>query len=298
MFSGIAAGLLSALLISISFVFSRGYIRKYGDPVQLAVYSQLVMGIGGIVMLLVSLCFQKIPVNDPRFLLLLAGDVGFFLIGQTSFFMVLKQVEATRASSLLGLKLIVLALIAVLIGKPLSPLQWTAIALCTVAAVGMNFSGGHLPFKSVFWLMLSVLFYALCDSCITEMMLMMPGKSMLTNSFGVIGISYTALALAVLPAVWKYPFRKKTMLDTVPYSFFYFTSILFLMTCFGLIGVVFGSILQAGRGIISVLLGILLIRLGFEKTEPMVSKRLWIRRALMAVLMLTAMTLYTCASLK
>ena len=75
MFSGVAAGLLSALLISISFVFSRGYIRKYGDPVQLAVYSQLVMGIGGIVMLLVSLCFQKIPVNDPRFLLLLAGDV-------------------------------------------------------------------------------------------------------------------------------------------------------------------------------------------------------------------------------
>ena len=216
----------------------------------------------------------------------------------TSFFIVLKQVEATRASSLLGLKLIVLALIAVLIGKPLSPLQWTAIALCTVAAVGMNFSGGHLPFKSVFWLMLSVLFYALCDSCITEMMLMMPGKSMLTNSFGVIGISYTALALAVLPAVWKYPFRKKSMLDTVPYSFFYFTSILFLMTCFGLIGVVFGSIIQAGRGIISVLLGILLIRLGFEKTEPMVSKQLWIQRALMAVLMLTAMTLYTCASLK
>lgn len=298
MFSGIAAGLLSALLISISFVFSRAYIRKYADPVQLAVYSQLVMGIGGALMLLISLCFQKIPLNEPRFLLLLAGDVFFFLIGQTSFFIVIKQVEATRASSLLGLKLMVLALIAVLIGKPITPLQWIAVALCTAAAVGMNFSGGRLPLKSVFWLMMSVLFYALCDSCITEMMLMMPGKSMLTNSFGVIGISYTVLALAVLPATGKYPFRKKPMLDAVPYGLFYFSSILFLMTCFGLIGVVFGSIMQAGRGIISVLLGVLLIRLGYEKTEPMVSRRLWIQRGLMAILMLTAMTLYTCASMR
>ena len=298
MFSGIAAGLLSALLISISFVFSRAYIRKYADPVQLAVYSQLVMGIGGALMLLISLCFQKIPLNEPRFLLLLAGDVFFFLIGQTSFFIVIKQVEATRASSLRGLKLMVLALIAVLIGKPITPLQWIAVALCTAAAVGMNFSGGRLPLKSVFWLMMSVLFYALCDSCITEMMLMMPGKSMLTNSFGVIGISYTVLALAVLPATGKYPFRKKPMLDAVPYGLFYFSSILFLMTCFGLIGVVFGSIMQAGRGIISVLLGVLLIRLGYEKTEPMVSRRLWIQRGLMAILMLTAMTLYTCASMR
>ena len=298
MISGIAAGLTSALLISISFVFSRAHIRKYGDPVQLAVHSQLVMGVGGIVMLLASLFFQPIPLNNQRFLLLLAGDVGFFLIAQTSFFIVIKQVEASRASSLLGLKLIVLALIAVLIGKPISPLQWLAIILCTIAAVGMNFSGGRLALRSVFWLMLSVLFYALCDSCIAEMMLMMPGKSMLTNSFGVIGISYTALALAALPATWKYPFRKKPMLDTIPYGAFYFISILFLMTCYGLIGVVFGSIMQAGRGVISVLLGILLIRLGVEKTEPMVSPRLWIQRGMMALLMLTAMVLYTCASLR
>ena len=298
MFSGIAAGLFSAFLISVSYVFSRAHIRKYGDPVALAVYSQLVMGIGGVVMLLLSFLFQEIPWTSRRFLLLLAGDVGFFLIGQTSFFIVIKQVEATRASSLLGLKLIVLALIAVVIGRALSPLQWLAIILCTTAAVGMNFSGGRLALKSVIWLLVSVLFYALCDSCIAEMMLMMPGRSMLTNSFGVIGISYTALALAVLPATVKYPLRKKPLLDAVPYGIFYFSSILFLMTCFGLIGVVFGSIMQAGRGIISVLMGILLIRLGWEKSEPQVSRRLWIRRFLMAILMLAAMTLYTCSAIR
>lgn len=297
MFFGIAAGLLSALLISISYVFSRAHIEKHGDPVLLAVHSQLVMGAGGVLMLAVSFLFQGMPLGDGRFLLLLAGDVGFFLIGQTSFFIVIQQVEASRASSLLGLKLIVLAAIACVIGRPLLGLQWLAIVLCTAAAVGMNFSGGHLSLKSAAWLMNSVLFYALCDSCIAEMMLMMPGRSMLTNSFGVMGISDTVLALAVLPMLRKYPLRRETVRDAVPYGFFYFTSILFLMTCFGLIGVVFGSVIQAGRGIISVLLGVLLDRLGIGRTEPPVPRTVWLRRALMAVLMLTAMALYTCASL-
>ena len=296
MIPGIAAGALSALLMSCSYIFSRAYFRKYQDPVQLAVFSQLAMGVGGIIMLLVSFLFQKIPMTGS-FFLVLAGEVVFFLIGQTSFFLVVKRVEATRASSLLGLKIIVLALIAALIGKPVNPLQWLAILLCTTAAVGMNFSGGHLSRASVFWLMMSVLFYALCDICITEMMLMMPGKSMMLNSFGVIGVSYTALGAAVLPGLWKYPLRMKPFLNSIPYAFFYFTSILFLLVCFGLIGVVFGSVIQAGRGIISVLLGIILIRFGLEKSEPQVSSRLWLQRLLMAILMLAAMTLYTCSSI-
>ena len=58
MFFGIAAGLVSAVLISVSYVFSRAYIRKYGDPVQLAVHSQVVMGAGGLLTLAASFLFQ------------------------------------------------------------------------------------------------------------------------------------------------------------------------------------------------------------------------------------------------
>ena len=68
---------------------------------------------------------------------------------------------------------------------------------------------------------------------------------------------------------------------------------LFLYISFGLIGVVFGSIIQAGRGIFSILLGIVLLRAGVEKNEPDVSGKIWLRRSVMAILMLSAMILYT-----
>ena len=79
----------------------------------------------------------------------------------------------------------------------------------------------------------------------------------------------------------------------MPYSAFYLGSILSLMVCFGSIGVVFGSIIQAGRGIVSIILGIILLHFGLEKNEPQVPGKIWIRRSIMAVLMLSAMILYT-----
>jgi hypothetical protein len=101
------------------------------------------------------------------------------------------------------------------------------------------------------------------------------------------------MAGTVLPALVRYPLRKKELTDSVPYSLVYLGSMLFLYTCFGLIGVVFGSIIQAGRGIVSIVLGILLLHFGLEKNEPQVPGKIWIRRSIMAVLMLSAMILYT-----
>ena len=73
---------------------------------------------------------------------------------------------------------------------------------------------------------------------------------------------------------------------------------IFLVTSFGLLGVVFASIIQAGRGILSILLCVVLLKLGLEKNEPAVSAGLWLRRLVMAILMLAAMTLYTCSAAK
>ena len=61
MFTGIAAGVFSALFMSISYVFSRAFIRKYKDPVRLSIFSQLVMTFGGLAALITSLFFVKIP---------------------------------------------------------------------------------------------------------------------------------------------------------------------------------------------------------------------------------------------
>ena len=292
MYFGIFFGVISALLMSGSYVFSRSYLRKHHDPVKLAVFAQLTILPWGIALLIYSFLFLEIP-RDNRFFLYLSGECTFFLVAQTSFFMVLKKLEATRASSLLGLKIMALALITLLLGNELNMMRWIAIFLCTLAAVGMNFSGGRIGFSTVFWLAMAVFFYAVCDICITGMVRMMPGKNMLMNSVCVMGFTYTGIGLLVLPGLLKYKPAVSEFKDTFWYSVFYFGSILFLMACFGLLGVVFGSIIQAGRGIFSILLGLALLRSGIEKNEPQVSRRIWVRRSCMAVLMITAMVLYT-----
>lgn len=296
MFSGIVFGAVSALFMSTSYIFSRIYIRKYTDPLQLTIHSLFVMGFWGAILLGASTFFLEFPWGT-KFLLLVAAETLFFIVSQTCFFMLLKNLEASRASSLLGLKIMAICLLTACMGKFPSLLQALAILLCTVAAVGMNFSGGKLSLKSISWLACAVFFYAVCDICLTEIMaLMNKDQSMLLNALGAMGVCYTALGLASLPFLKKYPLSKRCILDVVPYSFFYFFSILFLLVCFGFLGVVFGSIIQAGRGIISVLLGVILLKLGVEKNEPSVPGRVWVRRFIMALLMLCAMTLYSVSS--
>lgn len=292
MFAGIFAGLLSVLFICSSYIFSREYLRRNKDAVKLAVFSQLVMAAGGIALLIVYSCFYRIPWN-LRLILLLVGQVVTFLLGQTAFFIMLRRVESSRASALLGLKILALALISMLLGRGLLPLQWVAVLMCTVGAVGMNFSGGKIALSSCIWLFISVTSYALCDMCVTELMMMMPGKSMLFNSLGVVGICYTAIGIAVLPALLKYGISRKEIFEVVPYSLLYFFSMIFLYTCFGLIGVVFGSIIQSGRGIISVLMGMVLLHFGLDRNERRISALKWVQRFVFAAVMLSAMLLYS-----
>ena len=292
MYWGITFGVISALLMSGSYVFSRSYLHLHHDPVKLAVFSQMNIFPWGVALLIYSLLFMEIPMNS-RFFLYLLGECTLFLVAQTSFFMALKRLEATRASSLLGLKILALAFMSLLLGEELNAMRWIAILLCTLGAVGMNFSGGKMSFTTILWLASAVIFYALCDICITGMVQMMPGKSMMMNSVCVMGFTYTGIGLLVMPGMLKYKPALKEFKDSFLYSVFYFVSILFLMACFGLLGVVFGSIIQAGRGIFSILLGMILLQIGFEKNEPAVPLRMWARRICMSVMMITAMVLYT-----
>ena len=100
MFAGIGAGTLSVLFICGSYIFSREYVRKHKDPVKLSVMSQLVMGIGGVILLWVSSRFYTIEWTG-KLCWLLAGQVITFLMGQTAFFAMLRRVESSRAAALL-----------------------------------------------------------------------------------------------------------------------------------------------------------------------------------------------------
>ena len=295
MWFGVTAGFVSALLQSTSYLFSRRFVLKHRNPGLLVVYSQLVMFGFGLLTLAATLPFVRVPLNGT-FCMLLVVFVAASCSGYFCFFQALREIEASRLSSLLGLKIVVLAAITVaILHQPLNDLQYLAIGCSAVAAVGMNFSGGALSPRGCLFLLLTLLTYATADFVETAMILMMPGESLLLNSVAVTGVAFSVLGCVSSLAFVRLKWNRSCFIDAIPYAAAWYLAMLFLFTSFGAIGVLFGNIIQAGRGLISVLLGLLLLRFGLAGLEPRVGARAWTRRAVMAVLMLIAMTLYSCA---
>ncbi len=295
MIFGILAGFLSAFLQSSSYVFSRRFVLKHGSPGLLVVYSQAAMGVFGAITLAATLPFVTVPLS-LHFFLLLAALVAASNIGYFCFFRALREIEASRLSSLLGLKIVVLAVIAMLLpGRGLSWIQLLAVTLSAVAAVGMNFTGGPLSRKGILFLLLTLLSYASADIVETKMILMMPGERLFLNAITVTGVAFFAMGCVSSLAFFRMTRDRRYLADAVPYAVAWYLAMIFLFASFGTIGVLFGNMIQASRGIISVLLGVLLVKAGLDRLEPRVGASAWRRRVVMAVLMLAAMALYSAA---
>lgn len=292
---GVLAGFLSAFLQSSSYVFSRRFVLKHHDPGRLVVCSQAIMCLFGLITLAATLPFVRIPVTG-EFFTLLAGFVVASNVGYFCFFRALREIEASRLSSLLGLKIVVLAAVsALLLHQPPHGMQYPAIILSAVAAVGMNFTGGPLNRKGCLFLLLTLLSYATADLVETRMILLLPGDRLFLNSIAVTGVAFTALGAVSSLAFFRIKCSRACFADAIPYAVSWYLAMIFLFASFGAIGVLFGNIIQASRGLISVLLGVLLLKAGLDRLEPRVGARAWVRRAVMAVLMLAAMALYSMA---
>ncbi len=291
---GIFCGLTAAVLMSVSYIFSKRFILRNSSAVYLTLYAQTIQGIFGIILLCCIWDQFRLPLCRHSVLLVLGS--GFcHIFGNFCFFRTLKELEASRLSSLLGLKIAMLGMINLLIfGKAIGLWQWVAVGMATVAAVGMNFTGGRITAKAIFWLFLTLLGYSFGDLAGTYLFDAIQADSRFLQSLASVGASSLVSAVMLQPLFLSKKFPKKTSLviDAAPYAVCWFTSLLFLFDCFSNMGVVYGSILQAMRGIFSILLGVLVVRLGFSGYEPSVNRRAWIRRFMMAVLMVCALFLY------
>ncbi|HBG78125.1 MAG TPA: hypothetical protein DDW84_04645 [Phycisphaerales bacterium] len=85
---------------------------------------------------------------------------------------------------------------------------------------------------------------------------------------------------------------KEAWLDSIPFAFFWFIAMIFLFSCFAVIGVVFGNIIQSTRGIISIVLGYVIANFGFELLETKITKKVFIQRILAALLMTASIALF------
>ena len=296
MLFGIAAGLVSALLQSISYLCSAGFMLKYRSPLRLVIFSQLVMG---------AFCLPFVPFVFPRglqdrlpeFAMWVCVWLVVFSIGQVAFFSALRSIESSRISSLLGLKILVLSAISILVLRTeLAALQWIAILLATAAAVGMNWSGGaRFSPAGIAWLFLALIFYSLTDMTETRLVTMPHEGSLAFHSFSVGCVCYAALGIATLPFLLKFRWTNRQFLHAAPFAGVWYFSQVALFVCFGLLGTVFGNVIQASRGMISIALGVLLFRFGLGKFDAKIGPGMWLRRAVASVLMALGIILYSLA---
>lgn len=295
MILGIICGLAAALCQCISYIFSKKYIHKDGTAFQLLITSHLIMGIFATICLGALLIKNDLPPFKDYWLELLKVD-GFYLLAQMSFFIAISKTEASRLAPLLGLKIIFIALFGMsFLGTDLNLLQWCAVVLCFCGALLSNWSGKSIPISSALYLMGAVVGYSLSDISIKQLInciAAQTGKGTLTVLIAA-SVSYFYLGIfSLLVISLSRSIKLKHLKPAMNFSCCWFAAMLFLFACFGLIGPLFGNIIQSGRGIIAVLLGVVIAKFAWSEHEKKIPFSIFVRRIAAALLIAGSIILF------
>ncbi|MEM6551741.1 MAG: EamA family transporter [Planctomycetota bacterium] len=301
---GLLTGLLTALLASFAYLTSRAYTLKHRSAYQLMAISHVWQGLFSLPLVWYlwpsGLSFTSPhQFTPPHWIAWVIATSLWYLLGQTTLFLVLRRVEASRISPILGIKVAILALCTVvLFSDTLSAWQWAGVALSVLAAWTLNQTGGRLP-----WAVLALLAVTLIGYCASDLSIRVMIQSLIDATpegqhpvklavFGA-AASYVfsgVLALLVLP--WLGSRDPKAWTEALPYAACWLGSMLALFACFALVGIVLGNILQSTRGLMSIALGALLAARGHHHLEAHVPRAILIRRTLAATAMTAAVALY------
>lgn len=300
---GVAAGLVAALASAVSYLVSRHHGNRVGGgSLRLLVLGHAVMGL-----VCVPVWWWLAPAEWPAgrgWLGPLAGSVGCYLAGQAAVFAALKRAAASRVAPLLGLKLVMLAaIVCFLPGSGLDGRQWLAVALSVTAAVMLQ-RGGALPGVALAAVLAACLGFAVSDLCIVALIdalepaLTRTGAPLSRLHAGGLAMAITYVACGAVAAtalVADRSLRARTRCDcsaAVQYAAAWLVGMVGLYTCFGLVGAVFGNVLQATRGVMAIAIGALLARAGWHDLEERVDRAVLLRRLAAATLMVLAVLLY------
>ena len=293
--SGIGFGLGAAACQCVSYIFSRRFVgRARATPAMLLIASHLLMGAASVLTLLLLWPRHLPPL--AAYTAPLAGAAFFYLVAQFGLFSVLKTVESSRVAPLLGAKVLVLAILSVLLTRQaLHPLQWAAVGLSVGAAWLINEAGGRIPGRSLALLGLTILGYCLSDLSIGALMKRFagvePAPAMIATA-----MTYLLCAGLTLPFAFRRELRQPAIWKlAAPNAAAWFAAMCLLYACFGLIGVLFGNIVQSTRGVMSVAIGWLIAHIGHTHIESHVSRDVFWRRIAGALLMMAAVACYMSA---
>ena len=212
------------------------------------------------------------------------------------FVLALKRTEASRLSPLLGLKVCFIALISIsFLGATYSLLQWLAILATIAAGAMLNWTGKAPPAKSVAFILIACLSYSLSDISIKLLVNSLDLESIYHGTMLSVCMTYCLCGVICVP-VMIFTYKKSDnslVTDTLPFAITWYLSMFALFSCFGMISVLLGNIVQSTRGIISILVAFAVARMGYVHLESRIPGHVFARRIFAAVLMLLAIVLFS-----
>ncbi len=291
---GIVLGLAAALSQCFSYLVSRAFVVRHRHAfVGLLLTSHLYIGVMALGVLAVAWSPAMPPAEQYARPLVVATLA--YLLGQGAMLLLMHFTNPSRVAPLLGAKIIILAILATaFFGYRLSPLQITAVAACTAAVVLLNYTGGTLTLPALLILLTACTGYALSDLNIHALIVGLQPLRPLHAAVVGGALSYIlcgAISLLLLP--WLV--RRRMLVNwryALPFAVFWYAAMLGLFGSIGLVGPVFGAILQSSRGLMSIVIGVFVARLGWLHIEQQHAPRVWAKRAAAAVLMSLAIGLY------
>lgn len=293
---GVFLGLGSALGHSLAYLATRWFTHDRGrSSGQLLALAHVMLGVIGGLSLLV-LWPTALRIETGWFLRMLAL-VGFFVIGHSCLILSLRWADASRVAPLLGAKVAVLAVIAVVLGSELVVMQWVGVAMAVAAAWVLNGVGGRLPWRVTGLMSLACVSYAISDTfilaTITEVRRISGDDSVMGVPLFVAAGAYSMLGVIGLGLLPRFGTRDAgAWRDALPYVGSWVLAMMTLYATFAAVGTVLGAILQSSRGLISIFLGIGLAAMGWHHLEQKHGWGVQVRRLGAAALMCLAVYLY------
>lgn len=298
---GVLFGFLAAVFQSLSYVFSRSYVARPGNS-PVALFGQMHVLLGVIALAVLPLCWQENAWNIRAYGLPMAGAAGFYLIGQLLLFQAMKLTDASRISPLLGLKILMLSIISVSVLRvTVTPLQWLAVAMSIVAALGLNYSGGRMPWTAFIAVLGACFVYSLSDLSIVSLTRVLAPDGGLRGIILATCLTYIAASSVGLAATAFGSREDRAAANwgrAAPVALVWFLAMICLYACFNWIGALFGNIMQSTRGPLSILLGAWIASLGHHHLEKSISGLTLIRRIASAILMCAAIALFMYEKMK
>lgn len=290
---GISYGLGAAFFQASSYFFSRRFLLHFNGS------SKTLFAIAHFQMGLIALCFLPLFIDAPMppfpdFAPELAATVGFYLVGQRILFLALKNTDSSIVAPLLGLKIPILGFIAVIfLNESMPSAAWIALGIGTLAAFLVSPPAGIPQVKSFFLILSACFAYAGADTFIPRLVDKLEPASNHPIFLGV-ALTYSVcgaggLAAALHQRAFSIEGVQKYAL---PYSMCWLTGITCLFATFSTVGVIFGNMLQAFRGLISVGIAAVILKLGIEHIEKRNNRKVFTIRIAGAILMTTAIIIY------